>query len=135
MSRFGHPQEPCLCLVHDDGMVRSIVASVARELNLPPVRVFSSPDAAYKQIPGQSLDALMILAEGQEAVAFLKKLRTGELNWSVNTPLAILAPPSSSGQIAQLIGFKPARLLLTPFRIKDLITTLEYMTQREAATS
>lgn len=133
MSTSHNPQKRCLCLVHTDGMVRSIVVSVARELNLPPVEVYSTPSAALKGLAGHQVEAVMIFADASPEWDFITSLRAGELGWPSDMPLAILAPALSPERVARLAAFKPARLLVTPFRIKDLILTLEQMVQVERA--
>lgn len=133
MNTARNSQKRCLCLVHTDGMVRSIVVSVARELNLPPVEVYSTPAAALKGLAGRPVEAVMVFVDASPACDFITRLRTGELGWQSEMPLAILAPPLTPERVALLAAFKPARLLVTPFRIKDLILTLEQMLQVERA--
>lgn len=122
-----------LCLVHPDGMIRSIVASVVRELNLAHIDSFVSVDSALKQLGRTPLDGFMIWADDAPSVDFTARLRSGSLPWDRDLPLAILAPPSSAVRITQLLAHKPDRLLLTPFRIQTLIETLEHMLQTEKA--
>lgn len=124
-----------LCLVHPDGMVRNIVVSVVRELNLAQIEAFASPDSALKQLGRAPLDGFMIWAEDAPSVDFIARLRSGSLAWNHDVPLAILAPASRAVRIAQLLTHKPDRLLLTPFRIKTLIETLEHLLQTEKTTA
>lgn len=113
----------CLCLVHSDSMVRSIVASVARDLNFPPVEVFNSPAAAIKHIPGHAITALMILADEASSLELLVRLRAGQLDWPSSLPVAILTPPCAPGQVERLLAFRPARLLLTPMPTQHSVTS------------
>jgi CheY-like chemotaxis protein len=126
------PSRQSLCLVHPDRTVRSILAFVAQELNFPPVEVFNTPQAAARFIQTHRPAALMIWTDDPPALELIERIRGAELNCPADLPLVILAPPCSASQVRQWLAFKPVRLLLTPFRIKDLIQTLEQLAQSPA---
>ncbi len=112
---------PQILLIEPDGLVRSTVAAVCREMRLAQVH-----QAAHVAVGRQLLDAhtfdawLVSTVEGEAAIGLIERLRAGQFFGGPGLPVAAMT--ASADRAAAL---KVQRLLLQPFKIRDVVQTVE----------
>jgi DNA-binding NarL/FixJ family response regulator len=123
----GAPRRNVL-LIEPDGLVRGTVASVCRELQLARVRQAISVAAGEQWLKESKPDGvLMSLAEGEVALDFLTRLRAGAFDCDADLPVAVMAREGDAALVVRLKELDVRRLLLQPFRLRDVIHTLEQL--------
>lgn len=117
-----------LMLVEPDGLVRSTVASVCRDLQLARVRQITSVAMGEQWLKSGKPDGLLIsLTEGDASLAFLTRLREGGLRCDPALPVAVMAREADAALVARLKELDVRRFLLQPFRLRDVIHTVEQL--------
>lgn len=115
-------------LIEPDGLVRSTVASVCRELRLVTLHEVTSVAQGEKWArSGTGHGLLLSLAEGEASLGFLTRLRAGELRLPADLPVAVMARAGDVALVSRLKELDVRRLLLQPFRLRDVIVTLEHL--------
>ncbi len=121
----GRPQ---VLLIEPDGLVRGTVASVCRELQLVRLRQATSIAQGEKWMQSNVDHGLLLsLAERDAALALLTRLRAGELRCEVDIPVAVMAASADAELVVRLKELDVRRLLLQPFRLRDVVHTLEQL--------
>lgn len=123
-----------LLLIEPDGLVRGTVASVCRDMQIARVRQETSIASAEQWLQTSRPHGLLIsLTEGAAALDFLTRLRAGALRCDATLPVAAMARGGDAALVARLKELDMRRLLLQPFRLRDVIHTLEgLLSVREA---
>lgn len=117
-----------LMLVEPDGLVRSTVASVCRDMQLARVRQITSVAMGEQWLKSGKPDGLLIsLTEGDASLAFLTRLREGGLRCDPALPVAVMAREADAALVARLKELDVRRFLLQPFRLRDVIHTVEQL--------
>jgi DNA-binding NarL/FixJ family response regulator len=117
-----------LLLVEPDGLVRSTVASVCRDMQLARVRQITSVAMAEQWLNSGKPDGLLIsLTEGDASLAFLSHLREGGLPCDPALPVAAMARGADAALVGRLKELDVRRFLLQPFRLRDVIHTVEQL--------
>lgn len=117
-----------LMLIEPDGLVRSTVASVCRDLRLARVRQIASVGAGEEWLKSGRPDGLLIsLSEGDTSLAFLTRLREGGLRCDPAIPVAVMAREGDAALVAQLKELRVLRFLLQPFKLREVIHTVEQL--------
>ena len=123
----GSPRRKVL-LIEPDGLVRGTVASVCRELQLARVHQTISVAAGEQWLKSGHPDGLLMsLAEGEVALDFLSRLRAGAFDCDADLAVAVMAREGDAALVARLKELDVRRLLLQPFRLRDVIHTLEQL--------
>ena len=113
---------PQLLLVEPDRMVRSTVASVCRGLDLAQVPQAASLAIGQQMLQAQRMDALLLsLAEGETAVALIERLRETR----PEMPVSVMTASADADTVRRLKALGIRRLLLQPFKIRDVVMTVE----------
>ncbi len=113
---------PQLLLVEPDRMVRSTVSSVCRGLDLAQVHQAASLAIGQQMLQAQRMDALLIsLAEAESALALIARLRETR----PEVPVAVMAASANAEVVQRLKALGIRRLLLQPFKIRDVVMTVE----------
>jgi hypothetical protein len=113
-------------LIEPDGLVRGTVASVCRDMQIARVRQAISIASAEEWLKaGLPHGMLISLAEGDAALDFLVRLRGGAFRCDADMPVAAMAHAGDAALVARLKELDVRRLLLQPFRLRDVIHTLE----------
>jgi DNA-binding NarL/FixJ family response regulator len=118
-----------LLLVEPDNLVRSIVSSVVRELELARVRQAASLAMARHMLAEAPVDGL-VLSLGEElhaTVELLTQLRAGGFRSDAAIPVVAMAPAGDAALVARLKDLDVRRLLLQPFKLRDVVHTLEQL--------
>ena len=133
MTQLLNPPTHWLLVVEPDAVVRSTVASVVRELELAQVHQAASVPLGT-QVMGESVvDALVLsLADADAALDLLTRLRAGEFASRADIPVVVLAPACDGPLALRLKQLEVRRLLLTPFKIRDVVQTLESLAPEAA---
>lgn len=133
MTPLLNPPTHWMLVVEPDAVVRSTVASVVRELELAQVHQAASVPLGT-QVMGESVvDALVLsLADADAALDLLTRLRAGEFASRADIPVVVLAPACDGPLALRLKQLEVRRLLLTPFKIRDVVQTLESLAPEAA---
>ncbi len=125
MSAADRPQ---VLLIEPDGMVRGTVASVCRELQLVRLQQATNIAQGEKWLQANADHGLLLsLAERDAALGMLTRLRAGELRCEADIPVAVMVHSANVDLVAQLKQLGVRRLLLQPFRLRDVVRTLEQL--------
>lgn len=113
-------------LIEPSSMVGGIVVSTARQLNLPTVRQVNSVRHAQTQLESQDYGALIVALDDEgEAMEMLHQLRVGGFHCNPDLPVAVVAPQMDTVLAESLKHLQVRRILLKPFKVRDLITTIQ----------
>jgi DNA-binding NarL/FixJ family response regulator len=117
-----------LLLIEPDGLVRSTVASVCRDLQLARVWQITSVAMGEQWLKSGHSDGLLIsLTEGDASLAFLTRLREGGMRCDPGMPVAAMAREADAALVTRLKELDVRRFLLQPFRLRDVIHTVEQL--------
>ncbi len=113
-------------VVEQTAMVGGIIVSTVRELKLPRVRLATSIRSAQVLLSQQPFCGLIIsLNEEAPALDLLQKLRTGGYKTAANVPVAVTATACGVELATALRGHFVRRILLKPFKGRDVILTIQ----------
>jgi DNA-binding NarL/FixJ family response regulator len=113
---------PQLLLIEPDRMVRSSMSSVCRGMDLAQVHQAATLAIGQQMLQAQRMDALLVsLAEGEAALALLARLRESHPKMQ----MAVMATSANAAIVQQLKALGIRRLLLQPFKIRDVVLTVE----------
>jgi DNA-binding response OmpR family regulator len=121
-------------LIEPDNLVRGTVASVCRDMEL--VRIIqatriSQAEALLQSAPLQGV--ILSLADCDAALDLLERLREGAFVCGAATPVVVLASACAKEQAVRLKALSVQRLLLQPFRLRDVLHTVEQLWPAPAA--
>ena len=115
-------------LIEPDGLVRGTVASVCRELQLVRLQQVTSVAQGEKWLQSNADHGLLLsLTEREAALALLTRLRAGELRCEADIPVAVMVHGADAELVTLLKELDVRRLLLQPFRLRDVVHTLEQL--------
>jgi len=119
---------PGVLLIEPDGLTRGTVASVCRELQLVRLQQVTSIAQGEKWLKTSADHGLLLsLAEGAVALEFLERVRAGQYRCERDIPVAVMAPSCDAALASRLKQLDVRRLLLQPFRLRDVVHTLEQL--------
>lgn len=119
---------PQVLLIEPDGLVRGTVASVCRELQLVRLKQATSIAQGEKWMRTNTDSGLLLsLAERDAALTLLTRLRAGAFRCAPDTPVAAMVHGADEDLVVQLKKLDVRRLLLQPFRLRDVVHTLEQL--------
>ncbi|MGC4395138.1 histidine kinase [Hydrogenophaga sp. T2] len=117
---------PQLLLVEPDNLVRNTVAGVCRELELAQVHQAASLSVGVQMLQAQAMDLLLLsLSEADAAIDLIERLRAGGFSSAPDAPVAVMAVAADATTVQRLKALKIRRLLLQPFKIHDVVHTVE----------
>lgn len=126
MSRMHNASAQTMLVIEPDGVVRSTVAAVVRDLDLAQVHQAASIPMGAQVLMNTAVDALVLsLADNDAALDLLIRLRAGEFPSKSGIPVVVMATTCDGPLALRLKGLEVSRLLLKPFRIRDVVQTLE----------
>ncbi len=125
---------PEILLIEQSAMIGNIIVSTARQLGLQPIRLVTSSRGALQFMENQVFAGLITSLDDEEgALALIQKLRDGNFKSRPNTPLAITAGQCSAELANRIKLFNARRILLKPFKIRDLVATIEILASAPSA--
>jgi len=113
-------------LIEPDSLVRGTVASVCRDMEL--VHIVQATGLAQGELCLQTrpLRGLMLsLAAGDGALDLLARLRERAFSCDPAIPVVVMAGACTKEQVVRLKTLEVRRLLLQPFRMRDVVHTVE----------
>jgi DNA-binding NarL/FixJ family response regulator len=123
-QRFGSAAH--VLLIEHDNLVRSTVASVCRDMELVQIIQAVSLAQGEQYLYARPLQGLIIsLAEGDAALEMLERLRAGAFPSKAAIPVVVMASACTKEQALRLKALEVRRLLLQPFRLRDVLHTVE----------
>lgn len=115
-------------LIEPDGLVRSTVASVCRELQIVRMHQATSLVMGEQWLQAWPADGLMLsLADHEAALDLLSRLRAGDFRCEADIPVAAMAPACDAAMLQRLKELDVRRFLLQPFKLRDVIQTVEQL--------
>ncbi len=133
MTQLLNAPTQAVLVVEPDGVVRSTVASVVRELELAQVHQAASIPLGTQMLTDTPVDALVLsLVDTDAALDLLTRLRAGEFPSKSGIPVVVMAPACDGPLAMRLKQLEVRRLLLTPFKIRDVVQTLEALVSAPA---
>lgn len=115
-------------LIEPDGLVRSTVASVCRELELVRMHQATSLAMGEQWLQTWKADGLMLsLADPDAALDLLGRLRGGDFRSEASIPVAVMAPACDAAMLKRLKELDVRRFLLQPFKLREVIQTVEQL--------
>ena len=126
MSRMHDASAQTMLVIEPDGVVRSTVAAVVRELHLAQVHQAASVHMGTQVLMNTAVDSLLLsLADNDAALDLLVSLREGKFPSDAGIPVVVVATACDSALALRLKELVVLRLLLRPFKIRDVVQTLE----------
>ncbi len=126
-ATFGALQNDIL-VVEQSTMVGSIIVSTARQLKLPGVRLATSIRAAQQLLEQHAFSAVIVsLNEEGPALELIQKLRDGQTKTRADVPVAVTTTACGHGLAKALRDFLVRRILLKPFKVRDVILTIRML--------
>jgi DNA-binding NtrC family response regulator len=117
---------PEILLVEDSAMIGSIILSTARQLKLRPVRLVNNCQSARLFLENQVYCGLITyLDESGAALDIIHQLRQGQLRCPANMPVAVTTAQCDVPMATRIKVLEVQRILLKPFKIRELITTIQ----------
>lgn len=115
-------------LIEPDGLVRGTVAAVCRELQLVVLQQVTTVALGEKwMLSNADQGILLSLAEREASLTLLSRLRAGEFKSEANIPVAVMVHTADAELVAKLKELDVRRLLLQPFRLRDVVHTVEQL--------
>lgn len=126
MSARGVGGAAQVLLIEPDNLVRGTVASVCRDMQLVRMHQATSLVMGEQFLQSRPVQGLMLsLAEGDAAMDLLARLRASAFACAAAIPVVVMAATCSKDQVVRLKALDVRRLLLQPFRLRDVIHTVE----------
>lgn len=126
MRGAGRSALPSVLLIVPENLIRGTVASVCRDLGLAQVKqAISVAQGERVLMAGTAEGVVLSLSDVNAALSMLERLRAGAFGCDANLPVAVLAHECTPDLAARLKSLDVKRLLLQPFRLRDVIHTLE----------
>ncbi len=117
-----------ILLVEPSSLTGSIIVATARQLSLPPVRQVNSVRMAQQRLVHQDFGGIIVsLEEQQEAVALLEQVRNNALAVNADVPVAVTTTQVDASTAVQMKALQVRRVLLKPFKVRDVIATIEML--------
>lgn len=122
------PPRPEILLFEPSSLTASIIVATARQMNLPHVRQVSSVKTAHQFLAVQGFQALiMSLDEDHDAMALLEQVRNEQLAVNAQVPVAVTTSRVDPHTAAKMKALQVRRVLLKPFKVRDVISTIELL--------
>lgn len=126
-ERDGPPQ---LLLLEPDHLIRSTVLAVCKQLGLAEVLQAASVTSAEQTLRNYTVDLMLVsLNQGDDAFTFLDQVRRGRWTGMAEVPIALTAHSVEQAMITRIQPLRVERLLLQPYRIRDLVETVKILSE------
>lgn len=125
-----------LLLVEPQFVLRRTVSTMAREMGLADVHEATSPAHAERMLFERRFNAVLIAIDDEgEAVKLVQKLRTGGSSQAIDLPIAATATRCDVELAMQLKQLDVCRLLLKPFKVRNILEVITVLGTPAAATA
>jgi CheY-like chemotaxis protein len=117
-----------ILLVERNAMVGNIIVSTVRQLGLRPVKLVTNCRSAQHFMEYQAFDGLITSLDDEDATLLLiQTIRQGSLKSLANISVAITTAQCDAPLAQRIKELGVRRILLKPFKIRDLVATIESM--------
>lgn len=117
-----------ILLLEPSSMVGGIVISTARQLEMPVVRQATSLRGGEQLLAQHDFGcAIVSLAQDGDVLALLHAVRAERYKASSSMPVAVITPQVSEDLARRLKALEVRRVLLQPFKVRELIATMEML--------
>ncbi|MFY9476846.1 MAG: response regulator [Aquabacterium sp.] len=121
-----------LLLVEPHFVLRSTVTSVARSLNLGEIHAAPSREAASQMLMARRFDAFVIaVGPDGEGLKLINAIRAGTGRSPSDAAVVVMAEFCDERAILAFKELKVRRILLKPFKVKDVLETIQALAQLE----
>lgn len=121
---------PNILLVEKNHMVGSVIALTARQLNLATVRKAATINNAQQYLGNEIFSGLITTIDDEAAdLKFLYELRNASYNAAPDMPIVIITPTCDEELAERLKILQVSRILLKPFKVRDVISTIEMVSR------
>ncbi|RBA23087.1 histidine kinase [Herminiimonas fonticola] len=118
-----------ILLVEKNHMVGSVIASTARQLNLATVRKVASISNAQQYLSNETFSGLIATIEDEIAdLQFLYALRNSSFKGAPDMPVVVITPACDEEFAVKLKTLQVSRILIKPFKVRDVISAIELVT-------
>ncbi|MEO7106699.1 MAG: histidine kinase [Rhodoferax sp.] len=120
-----------ILLVEPSTLSGSIIVSTARQLNLSAVHLVSSVRSAQQKLDQEDFAGVIVsLEEDHDSILLIERLRSVKFS-AVNpqVPVAVITSSINASLALQMKVFDVRRVLLKPFKVRDVITTIQMLQQ------
>jgi DNA-binding NtrC family response regulator len=114
-----------ILLVEPSMLTGSIIVSTARQLSLPEVRQVASVRVAQQQLAQRDYAGLIVSLEEQKEA--MEQVRNAQLAVAASVPVAVTTAQVDAHTADQMKALRVRRVLLKPFKVKDVISTIELL--------
>ena len=118
-----------ILLVEPSSLSGSIIVSTARQLNFPAVHLVSSVRSARQRFDTDDFHGVIVsLEEDKDAISLLEGVRSAKFA-AVNpqVPIAVTTSHINASLALQMKVLDVRRVLLKPFKVRDVITTIQML--------
>ena len=124
-----------LLLVEPQFVLRSTVTSVARSMDVGEIHAAPSREAASQMLLGRRFDAFVIAVDSDgEGLKLINAIRAGTGRSPSDAAVVVMADFCDERAIAAFKQLKVRRVLLKPFKVKDVLETIQALAQSERQT-
>lgn len=114
-----------LLLIEPSSVVRSIIASLARQLDLAQIHQTSQLSTAQGWLTQRSFDGILMSIEDPRAsIELLTLIRMGQTQCPPNITVVALVHPGERRVIEQLAELDVKRTLSLPFRMREVVDVM-----------
>lgn len=118
-----------ILLVEPSSLSGGIIVATARQLNLSAVHLVSSVRSAQQKLDQEDFSGVIVsLEEDKDAVLLIEKLRNTQFS-VVNplVPIVVITSSINASLALQLKVLDVRRVLLKPFKVRDVIATIQML--------
>ncbi len=133
------PESPDMLLVEPATLLRRTVALTARSMGLATVHEAASHALALRLLKGTSFDGVLIAVDdlqgdgGTSAIGLLDQVRAGGTASKTTIPIAVMLDQVDAPMLAALRARGVTRVLLKPFKARNLVDTFTAFAQEPQA--
>lgn len=121
-----------LLLVEPHFVLRSTVTSVARSLDLGEIHASPSREAASQMLMARRFDAFVVaVGPDGEGLKLINAIRAGSGRGPRDAAVVVMAEFCDERAILAFRELKVRRILLKPFKVKDVLETIQALAQLE----
>ena len=120
-----------ILLIEPSSLTGSIIVATARQLNLSPVYLVSSVRSAEQRLDQEDFFAIIVsLEEDRDAVHLIERLRNEHFSTiNAKIPIAVITSSVNASLALEMKVLEVRRVLLKPFKVRDVITTIQMLQQ------
>lgn len=117
-----------ILLIEPSSLTGSIIVATARQLNLPRVSQVASVRTAQQQMAHHKYGSIILSLDEQDAaIGLLEQVRQGAYAVPSDVPVVVTTPQVNAATATRMRALQVRRVLLTPFKVRDVIGTIQLL--------